>query len=132
MCGMNGGICCPTTCSTDFQPKRELIAVKRCVPFRAICGDPEAIVYSSTSTAFDRLPSGVISVVNTGDECTITVEITQDGGTVSSFNVSPQSAIILEVVGLELVTFTCIASIPAGGVCTGTFEADLQYTVVST
>ncbi|WP_407946639.1 hypothetical protein [Pontibacillus halophilus] len=106
--------------------------MKRCVPFRAPCGSEDNNLFLAPSAPESSLPSGIISVVNTGSDCDITISVTEfDSGVAVDYTIIPQSSVVIEVSELVSIIYSCVASTGTGDFCTGTFEADLQYTVMS-
>ncbi|MFS1513373.1 S-Ena type endospore appendage [Chengkuizengella sp. SCS-71B] len=121
-------VCCPISCAgIDLFPS-QLILIKRCTPIRTQCDNStEATLFTTTITTTSQLPSGMITVVNTSSECTMTVTVT-DEGVATPYEVMPLSSITVEVSSLSLVTVTCDGTDP-DAFCNGTFDADLQYTI---
>ncbi|WP_281887470.1 S-Ena type endospore appendage [Paenibacillus sp. YYML68] len=128
-CSTKSEVCCPISCAgLDLFPK-QLILVKRCTPIRNICdGATEAVVFTAADTPSLQLPKGIISVVNTSTNCTMDVTVTDMSGA-NTYTLLPQSSVTVEVNELSSVTVICTGPNPAD-FCTGTFEADLQYTVL--
>ena len=128
MCNSNA-FCCPVTCSNDFIPKKQLVGIKRCTPFSSPCdGTTITTIFATTSTPEQELASGMISIVNTSVDCTMGVSISENGtALVPSYTIIPQSSLVLQVSNLTRVTVVCTGPV-AGTFCSGTFEADLQYT----
>ncbi|WAA12675.1 S-Ena type endospore appendage [Fervidibacillus halotolerans] len=110
------------------MPKKQLIGIKRCTPFQSLCdGTTVTTIYTSASTPTQELPSGIITVVNTSIDCTMEVTVSEDGTALPSYTVTPQSSITIDVTRLSSVTVVCTGTDPTA-FCSGSFEADLQYT----
>ncbi|MCA1063764.1 hypothetical protein QTG56_00845 [Rossellomorea sp. AcN35-11] len=127
MC-LSNSFCCPVTCSNDFIPKKQLIGIKRCTPISSPCdGTTVTTVFAVTSTPAQELPSGIISIINSSVDCTMTVTVSENGTALPSYTIIAQSSLVLEVSNLTSVTVVCSGN-DTTAFCSGTFEADLQYT----
>ncbi|MDX8360491.1 S-Ena type endospore appendage [Cytobacillus sp. IB215316] len=126
-CSTNN-FCCPVTCDKNFFPNQPLIAIKRCTPVRSPCDNTtETDIYIAPQPQItpSELASGFISLINTSRDCTITLTVVDEAGTVP-YPIIAQDSIIVEVSQLQRMFIVCDGPDPLD-FCTGTLEVDLQY-----
>ncbi|MDP5273271.1 S-Ena type endospore appendage [Chengkuizengella axinellae] len=122
-------VCCPISCAgIDLFPK-QLILIKRCTSIRNPCdGTTEATLFATEiSPTSTQLPSGMITIMNSSPDCTMNVDITDSSG-LTMITIDARSADTIQVDGLISCILTCTGP-NTDDFCTGTFEADLQYTI---
>ncbi|NBI29016.1 S-Ena type endospore appendage [Chengkuizengella marina] len=123
-------VCCPISCAGIELIPKQLILIKRCTPIRNPCDDATVATLFTTeiSTTSSQLPKGIITIVNTSTDCTMDVNVTENGNAAVPYTVLAQSSINIEVNNLVLVDLTCTGPVTTD-FCTGTFDADLQYSI---
>ncbi|MDP5272795.1 S-Ena type endospore appendage [Chengkuizengella axinellae] len=128
--------CCPISCAGLELFAKERILIKRCLPIRGLCNDPDipnppiiTLFDSNLSPDSTQLPSGVITVVNTTENssCSMVLFVTDVLGAVST-EVENNSSFTVTVNRLSIVFIVCVGP-DQTEFCTGTYEMDLSYDI---